>query len=186
MIGQKPWAIRTVKIIEDSTTHTLLWYAEGSPFCITEGYLNNPQFEIQRWNISKSGQWDMIESQWKRNDVLIYKNLDNFYSVQLFWRALDGVFLGYYVNFELPYQRVNSGYDTLDLDLDITVGTDMNMQMKDEHEYHCAVLSGDIKPEWATEIHKAKENIIALIDKREFPFDGSLIRTGEKKLGSKK
>ncbi|WP_196156815.1 DUF402 domain-containing protein [Reinekea sp. G2M2-21] len=175
MIGQKPWAIREVDVLEDRSDQTLLWYAEGSRFCITEGYLNNPEFANQRWQISQTGHWNMIESQWKHNHVLIVKNLTNFYSVQLFWRACDNRFLGYYVNFELPYRRVCSGFDTLDLDLDIIVHPDMTTELKDEDEYLRAVRGGYINREWTEAIQRSLQSIYSKITGLEYPFDGSLI-----------
>jgi predicted RNA-binding protein associated with RNAse of E/G family len=175
MIGEQPWAVRTVEVLDSQSDHAVLWMAANSPFRITEGYLNNPEFNTKRWEISSSGSWAMIDSVWKGNNVLIHKNLDAYYSVQLFWRASDGEFLGYYVNFELPYQRVETGYDTLDLDLDIMVYPNYETQLKDEEEYLHFVETGDIKPEWATEISKAKLEVEKAIEAREFPFDGSLI-----------
>lgn len=175
MIGDKPWAIRNVTILEDSGDSVLLWFNEGSQFVITEGYLNNPNFCNERWQISQSGQWNMIESTWKHNHVLIHKELKNYYSTQLFWNANTEEFLGYYINFELPYQRVDTGFDTLDLDLDMMVYPDLSMKMKDEKEYESAIRSCDIKPEWQAEINKAQQELLVRLQKQAFPFDGSLI-----------
>jgi predicted RNA-binding protein associated with RNAse of E/G family len=175
MVGEKPWAIRTVQVVQSSQNHTVVWMREGSNFRITEGYLNNPSFREERWAISDTGNWKMIDSEWKNNHVLIYKELDSFYSIQLFWRAKDEKFLGYYVNFDLPYRKVKTGYDTLDLELDIMVYPDMKTELKDEEDYLKAVESGHISTEWAGKIDKAKTSIYAAIKNRQVPFDGSLL-----------
>ena len=48
-----------------------------------------------------------------------------------FWLGDDRVFVGWYVNFEVPYERTPIGYDVSDSELDIVMGADGSWSFKD-------------------------------------------------------
>jgi predicted RNA-binding protein associated with RNAse of E/G family len=91
----------------------------------------------------------------------------------LFWNHASNEFLGYYVNFQLPFQTSDCGIDTLDLDLDIDIEPDLTYRWKDEDDYQRAIEHGVITAEWAACIEHAKPEVLDRLAKRGYPFDGS-------------
>ena len=47
------------------------------------------------------------------------------------------------------------------------------IESMDEDDYHKAIEQGLILPEWVQEIENAKPEILARLEKRHYPFDGS-------------
>jgi predicted RNA-binding protein associated with RNAse of E/G family len=96
-----------------------------------------------------------------------------YYSTVFFWKHESNEFLCYYINFQLPFKRNHCSVDTLDLDLDIVINPDFSFEWKDLDDYQKAIESGVISLEWANEIEKAKSEVLARLEKREYPFDNS-------------
>lgn len=98
------------------------------------------------------------------------------HSVWLHWTPdAEHRFLGYYVNLEAPHVRTSIGVDTTDDILDLMVTPDLEWHWKDEEQV----------PQWvAAEVYTAREMeairahgaaVIADIEARRFPFDGSWV-----------
>ncbi|MEO5886486.1 MAG: DUF402 domain-containing protein [Anaerolineales bacterium] len=96
-----------------------------------------------------------------------------YYSTMYFWDNESNEFLGYYVNFQLPFVRSHCGIDTLDLDLDLIINPDFSYKWKDEDDYQKAIDNGVIIPEWTQEIEMAKNEVVNKLEKRQYPYDGS-------------
>jgi protein associated with RNAse G/E len=79
----------------------------------------------------------------------------------------------YYINFQLPFRRTELGFDTLDLDLDLVIQPTFDWEWKDVDEFQRGVASGGIRLEWVNEIGHAKEEVLARLEKREYPLDSS-------------
>ncbi|MGE5777292.1 MAG: DUF402 domain-containing protein, partial [Chloroflexota bacterium] len=82
-------------------------------------------------------------------------------------------FTGYYINFQLPFQRSKAGFDTLDLELDIVIKPTYEWLWKDIDGYREGIERGIIRKEWAQEIETAKQEVLEKIEKRLYPFDGA-------------
>src|SRR5262249_23653667 len=82
-------------------------------------------------------------------------------------------FLCYYINFQEPFQRRDHCVDTLDWELDLIVNPDFSQEWKDVEEYQKAIENGLITPDWAQNIEAAKPEILARIEKRQYPFDST-------------
>ena len=61
----------------------------------------------------------------------------------------------------------------MDLDLDLTINPDLSYEWKDVEDYQRAIKEEIIFPEWTREIDMAKDEILAKLEKRGYPFDGS-------------
>jgi len=61
----------------------------------------------------------------------------------------------------------------LDLDLDIIVNPDLSFEWKDEADYQKAIDHGVILPEWIQGIEDAKQEILGMLDGRQYPFNGT-------------
>jgi protein associated with RNAse G/E len=126
----------------------------------------------RRWDFIDT-DWQLSPFVWRAQRALVLVEPNKFYSIRLFWREDTGKFQGYYVNFQLPYQRSHCGVDTLDLELDIVVHPDFSFEWKDLDDYRQGLETGIILPEWATAIEAAKKEILDKVAKRLYPFDGS-------------
>jgi hypothetical protein len=73
----------------------------------------------------------------------------------------------------MPFQRSPCAIDTLDLDLDLVVNPDLSYRWKDIDDYEKGIQTGVILPEWVDRVETAKPEILAKIERRQYPFDGS-------------
>jgi len=74
-----------------------------------------------------------------------------------------------------PVHRVATGFDTGDHVLDLDVGPDLRWRWKDEDEFAIAQQIGRFTPDQAAAIRAEGERVIADIEARRWPFDGSLL-----------
>jgi protein associated with RNAse G/E len=107
--------------------------------------------------------------------VLMFMWPEKYYSCWLFWNGDTSQFGCYYVNFQLPYLRSRTGFDTLDLDLDIVVNPDYTWAWKDEDEYQEGIADGGIRAEWVERIEQSQPEVFEMIRARSRPMDGSWI-----------
>ena len=98
---------------------------------------------------------------------------DKFYSTIYIWNSASNTFVGYYINFQLPFRRTSLGFDTFDLDLDIVVEPTQKWEWKDVDEYEQGISLGGIQSDWVMEVEQAKSEVINRIEKRIYPFDAS-------------
>jgi hypothetical protein len=84
-----------------------------------------------------------------------------------------GVFRGWYVNLQSPFRRTSYGVDVVDQVLDIVVRPDRSWYWKDEDELALAVATGACDQEHADVIRRAGQELPALIEAGEPPFDDS-------------
>ena len=75
------------------------------------------------------------------------------------------------VNFETPFRRSPSGFDTLDLELDLVVSPDYALRWKDADEYNEGIRRGVITAATAEQIAKSQPEVLEKIERREEPFD---------------
>ena len=139
---------------------------------VQEHYTPGMKTGKRRWDF-KEEDWGLKEFIWHTNRVLAITEAQKYYSILLFWNHASNAFLGYYVNFQLPFKRSHCGIDSLDLELDIDIEPDLRFSWKDEDDYHKAIEEGVFLPEWVQGIEKAKTEILERIERRHYPFDGS-------------
>ncbi len=89
--------------------------------------------------------WRHVES-WAGTTVLKLRRMGEWYSV---WKFFDshGTFQHWYVNFETPYTRTDTGIGVNDLQLDIVLGGDGTWRWKDVQDLAPAVASGRMSVE---------------------------------------
>ncbi len=89
------------------------------------------------------------------------------------WLAAEGHLRGYKVNIQSRYVRTPIGIDTTDNRLDLVMGPDLVWARKDVEQLAAAVASG-LTYEWESALfHAEAERLIAAIEARAHPFDGS-------------
>ena len=169
---QQVWQAQTVIVVKDKPEETAVALLPGTECMIEENYASGKQTGSRRWDF-KEKPWTLIKRPWRTNRLLILLEPGRYYSTMLFWNHESDEFLCYYINFQLPFQRRNSGIDTLDLDLDLVIHPDYSYRWKDEADYAKAIEHEVILPEWMQGIETAKSEILARLEKCDYPFDGS-------------
>lgn len=96
------------------------------------------------------------------------------HAVRLRWDAAIWTFKGWYVNLQAPLTRTPDGFLTEDHFLDIWIRPDHTWQWKDEDELVLAVERGRVTAAAAGDIRREGERVIERLERRAFPFDGSL------------
>jgi protein associated with RNAse G/E len=172
VFNHRVWTAVPVIVVKDTSEEIAMTLLPGTE-CMTEtDYAKGKKDGKRRWDF-KYKDWNLAPFLWRTNRTLILLEPNRFYSIRLNWHQDNNQFVGYYVNFQLPFQRSRFGFDTLDLELDIVVQPDFSFEWKDVDDYEKGIEVGIILPEWAKEIENAKPEILGRLEKRHYPFDGS-------------
>jgi hypothetical protein len=116
------------------------------------------------------GDWQTGPWTWQRTTRLSLLYPDRYFSVHLMFDP-GGALNCWYVNFEVPYTRTAIGVDTFDLAVDLIVDpTDLSYRWKDEDEYAQGRRLGVISDTCHKHVELAKDEAVALIERREGPF----------------
>lgn len=82
-------------------------------------------------------------------------------------------FLGWYVNFEVPYSATSRGLDTMDLVLDLTIDPTGTPEWKDRADYDEALRRALIAPETAAALTTETTRVLTQQAAAQGPFDPS-------------
>lgn len=117
-----------------------------------------------------AGEWELARWTWRENARLRVYLGDSWFSVDLLFGP--GHMLNRWsVNFEVPYRRTSIGVDTFDLFVDLVVQPDLSSyRWKDEREYAHARRLGVIPANVHERVRDAREQAVALVERREGPF----------------
>jgi len=159
-------------VIKDSPEEIVLATLLGTDCMVEKSYPNGKKNSKHWWDF-KDRNWVLEKFTWHTNRVLTIIEPEKYYAIMLFWNQEHNEFIGYYVNFQLPFVRSHCGIDALDLDLDIDIEPDLSFRWKDEDDYQNAIEHGVVPPEWQQGIENAKPEIFERLEKRQYPFDGS-------------
>jgi hypothetical protein len=108
---------------------------------------------------------------WHTNRVLLLYQPGDAHSTWLFWREVDGAFIGWYVNLELPWRRTPVGFDTQDRTLDVVIEPDLSAwRLKDEDELAWKVENGILTPDEAAAIGAEADRAIERARQRDAPY----------------
>ncbi|MEI6043224.1 MAG: DUF402 domain-containing protein [Chloroflexota bacterium] len=97
-----------------------------------------------------------------------------YYNVLLFWYA-DWTFHGYYVNLALPYEWDGELCVYIDLELDVALFEDGIVKILDQDEYEESKIRYNYPEELIGQIEEATAEVVQMMERRIFPFDGSLV-----------
>ena len=169
---ERVWQAQTVIVVKDTPEEIAVALLPGTECMIEDNYAKGKDHGGHRWDF-KEKPWILTMRPWRTNRLLLLLEPGKYYSTILFWNDESNQFTCYYINFQLPYQRMKKGIDTLDLDLDLVIHPDFNYHWKDEVEYQTAIEHEVILPEWVQSVEAAKSEILAKLEARAYPFDGS-------------
>jgi len=166
------WSVIPTIVVGDCLEELALALLPATECLVEETYSKGKKAARRLWDF-KVADWRLAPFFWHSSRLLLLHEPDKFYSTWLFWHETDKEFLGYYINFQLPFRRSHCGIDTRDLELDIDISPDLSFNWKDQDEYQKAIDCALILPEWTQEIEKAKLEILDRLEKCQYPFDGS-------------
>ncbi len=99
-----------------------------------------------------------------------YYWLDRWYNVFRFHEP-DGAFRNYYCNINIPPTFENGVLDYVDLDIDILITNDGTYSILDSDEFEESAARYGFSDELRMEISRAVNELTAMIEHHEFPFD---------------
>ena len=180
IVHDRVWLAQSVIVVRDGADETVLLLLPGAECAFPEGYWRwkrgGDRSQGTRWQDARSDRLVLRRFAWQRNRLLIFLELDKYYSTFLFWDHEADRFSGYYINFQLPYRRSHCGFDTLDLDLDIVIDPQYSWKWKDLEDYHDGIREGGIREAWVQGIERSEAEVFDRIDHRRYPLDGSWLR----------
>lgn len=175
MYAGRPWYVQTARLIHDTPSETALLVLPGAECVAPYGYIHQKhgsQGKWQRWQEMLAPAWRLETYRWHTNRFLILLQPEAFYAVIYMWEHATNRFLGYYVNFQLPFQRSACGVDTFDLELDIVIAPNFSWRWKDTEEYQEGIRLGLLRPDWVQGIETAQKDVFARLEARAYPFNG--------------
>jgi protein associated with RNAse G/E len=175
IVHNRVWMALPVTVVEDTADLLITYLRPGTPCKIPGGLIDRKwggnSSNGSRWDEQDSRQWQLADWTWKHRRFLDFILPDKYYAIFLVWLEETGEFEGWYVNFQLPYQKTLWSIDTLDLEIDLEIDPHGNWQWKDEAEYLVGVKRGSIPAEVAAEVTEAREEIITLFSNGSPLFD---------------
>jgi len=176
MYDQRPWYVQSASVVKDSAQEVALALLPGAECAAPSEYIHGKHGERQhwdRWELIQGNAWQLERYHWRTNRFLILLEPGKFYASIYMWDQASDRFLGYYVNFQLPFQRSRCGFDTFDLELDLVIEPDLRWRWKDVEEYRRGIETGILRPEWVTGLEQAKPEVFSRLEQGLAPFDGS-------------
>lgn len=173
--NQHVWIAQSAVVVKDDSEEVALALIPGAECAMPEGYVNGkhgPRGEWDRWGDYLSDNRDLQKIIWHTNRLLLLMEPGKYYSTIYFWQHDNDQFLCYYINFQLPFVRTASGFDTLDLELDIVIEPSHEWCWKDREEYQGGIARGVLIKEWTDAIEVAQKEIFEKIESRQYPLDG--------------
>lgn len=164
-------------VVHDDETEVAVFRPSGTPIKVPRSFhlcAEHAKREAASRQEVSTGEWEVTDAQWAGSHVVGLARPEEWFSTWLFFDE-DGVFGGYYVNFERPWARTPMGFDTSDLCLDLMVGVDLQPTWKDEQDFHERVEGGLITSEEATEVTAARDIVLHRLERRLRPFDGEVL-----------
>ena len=147
IVNWRPWYVQSAVVVEDRAEEIVICFLPGAEGAAEKTYTLGRDHSKRRWDF-KENDWELASYIWRTNRVLVIAERDKYYSVMLFWNHARDEFIGYYVNFQLPFWRNHCCIDTLDLDIDIDIEPDLTFMWKDEDLYQQAIEHGAITSDW--------------------------------------
>lgn len=171
------WIVHTMSVVIDSPEQTLLLLLPGAPCKIPAGlvqrkYAGHSREYASRWDEQENPPWKLVDWVWQLRRFLTFMQPGAYYAVNVVWEHESNRFLGWYVNFEMPFRRTPIGFDTLDLELDLVIGPDYSVRWKDTEEFEEGVRRGAISAATAKQVIRAQQEVLEKVAQRVEPFDG--------------
>ncbi len=173
IFNKRPAYVQSLRVVKDTPEETALLIWPNAECVAPSRYIHLGHALWDRWAETLTNTLQLENYFWHTNRLLILLKPDKFYSTIYIWNAASDKFVGYYINFQLPFRRTALGFDTFDLELDIIVDPAQKWEWKDVEEYNRGISAGGIRLDWVREVERAKSEVIDRIENCIYPFDAS-------------
>ena len=168
----KLWAARPVVVVDDREDLLALWLPKGTAWKVAQAPPERPRSESRGERIAEC----MIYRDWFHGDAswpvstlwLLQPNKG--YAVWVSWFD-DGDFMGWYINIQEPFRRVEEAIQTMDLALDVVIDRNGKWKWKDEDELESLVALGAIDKLKSQDIRASGEAAIGAFRGNAIPFN---------------
>lgn len=164
------WYAQSMLVVKDTAEETVLAVYPGMECAAPQGYINGRQ-TWNRWQDYLTNHRDLQLYDWHTNRFLVLLYPQKYYSINLMWNHAENQFLCYYINYQLPFQRTEKGFQTLDLEIDLVINPDYSWHWKDEEDYKEGIKHNIIRAEWVKEIESAQQEIFEKLNQTQYPLD---------------
>ena len=155
-----------MRVVADSAERTVLYLAPNTAFRGARTPAGTKVHDLSSWV-----SMDLV---WAGGSLirLIEPGAWNCVNVEF---GAAGEFVGWYVNFQQPFQRAGSRFDTVrfdtvDLVLDLVVAPDRSWRLKDEDDFQRAISDGHLTAEAGTIVRAEAERMIGVLAARRIPI----------------
>lgn len=176
LIGDEPFLVVPVTVVEDSDYRILHYLAPGTLFLRRVLLDGSPVPRVVPMDEFRRLGSKLVKDEWRGSRQLILTRPGRSHSIRQRRDASTDAFRGWYVNLQEPVQRTTLGFTTRDQYLDILVAPDHSWTWKDEDELEEAVAVGRVMADEAAAIRAEGERLVADIEAGRFPFDDSLLK----------
>lgn len=174
MYNQQPWFVQSALVVKDSPTEVALLLMPSAECAAPPGYIHQKHGDHshwERWQEVLGGAWSLEKYRWHTNRFLILLEPKKYYATIYIWTHATNVFKGYYINFQLPFERSPCGFDTYDLELDLVIDPDFRWQWKDVEDYQKGIQLGAIRAEWVQAIEHDQHEVLERLHQRQYPLN---------------
>lgn len=171
---ERVWSARPMRLVSETEDGAVLWFPHGTRWQAPTPPAGRPRESTRGERLATSlaeRVWTFAEQEWDAGTLQVWPR-DAWHSIWVTWRE-DGSRWGYYGNIQLPYERTRCGFRTMDLALDVVVELGGSWRLKDEDELATFAARGVVDPDLERRIRREADAIVAKLERREPPFDGS-------------
>ena len=158
------WAARPATIVRDTPDLAVAYVAPGMRWKRPVHPVHGERLRMP------ASEWALEDATWTRARMLHLMAPGQAHAIHLWWLTPDWRFGGWYVNLQEPIRRTPLGFDYMDHMLDIVIEPDLSWRWKDEDELEAAVSDHLVTPDWAREVRREGERVIARLEARQAPF----------------
>lgn len=142
VLDGKVWTVRPVRVVDDREEGLVSYLAPGTVIDYPVG-VEHGEVCFSMW---RSGAWELEKKAFRPPGMLRIAQEGRPYEVFGFLAEGGGI-SSWYVNFQRPFERTATGYDTMDETLDLLVAADFSTwTRRDEDELELAVAMGVYRP----------------------------------------
>ena len=151
------WLEVPVRVVRDDGQLLATYLASGTPFTLPPGPWPTAD-GLHPWH-GRTG--------WQGHGTLMLQRPGEAYAIFHFWNGPERTFSGWYVNFQEPFRRTATGYDTQDLELDIWIPADGAWSWKDRNTLEDRIAQGRYTRAQVQATLAAGDRVAALLDANE-------------------
>jgi hypothetical protein len=150
-----------MRVVSDSPERTVLYLAPDTAFRSARTPEGTKVRDLSNWVST-----DLV---WAGGSLIRLAEPGVWHWVDVEFGAA-GEFIGWYVNFQEPFRRAGSRFDTVDLVLDLVVEPDRSWRLKDEDDFRRAVSDGHITAEVESRVRAEAERMTGVVAAGGPPF----------------